>query len=152
MLYAEDFERLGWKSMVLNPKCFLSQAIAAVQEYLQIFSFIRAVSDRKANVSGWKTGALLQVTAEAANMSDGVSTSPLPSGYRREGFSWKLGTPELKTSNFYRSKSSCTWLQWKHYLYLSGGKFLLRVASKHFETDNSGSKIKTRITQSKFRI
>jgi hypothetical protein len=33
-----------------------------------------------------------------------------------------------------------------------GSKFLFRVAGKHFETDNSGSKIITRITQNRFGI
>ena len=31
-----------------------------------------------------------------------------------------------------------------------GSKFLLRVAGKHFETDNSGSKTTKRTTQNKF--
>jgi hypothetical protein len=46
-LYVEDRKRIGWENKVLKPKRFLSQDIAAVQEYLQLFSFIRAVSDQK---------------------------------------------------------------------------------------------------------
>jgi hypothetical protein len=119
-LYIEDRERIGWENKVLKTKCFLSQAIAAVQNIRSYFhSYVQSVI-RKTKVSGLKTGALLQLRAGKANRPDEVSASLLPNGYRREGFSCKLRRPDLKTSNFYRSKSSCTWLQWKHYLICRG--------------------------------
>jgi hypothetical protein len=120
-LYVEDRKRIRRENKVLKSKCLVSQAIAAVQEYLQIFSFIRAVSDQKSKCFRLEDRrSLAGITAGRTNRPDEVSTSLLPNRHRREGFSCKLRRLDLKISNFYRSKSSCTWLQWKRYLICRG--------------------------------